>query len=99
MTTKYPQYKIVEMLDTSPESLGSQNLRVFYQVQIRRWETGMVKDHDGTGPLYYNTTDGVVIEVGNPGKWMACMDSNGPLIYATQCEALDKLQELRKVHD
>ena len=99
MTTKYPQYKIVEMLDTSPESLGSQNLRVFYQVQIRRWETGMVKDHDGTGPLYYNTPDGVVMEVGGPGKLMVCMDSNGPLIYATRGEALDKLQELRNVHD
>ena len=99
MTTKYPQYKMVEMLDTSPESLGSQNLRVFYQVQIRRWETGLIRDHDGTGPLYYNTTDGVPMRVGGPGQWMACMDSNGPLIYATRGEALDKIEELRKVHD
>ena len=96
MSEKYPQYKIVEMFDMSPESLARETFRVFYQIQIRRWETGMVKNHDGTGPLYYNTSDGVPMCIGGPGQWMNCMDSNGPLIYATRDEAQDKIEELRK---
>ena len=94
MSEKYPQYKIVEMFDMSPESCLA--FRCLYQIQIRRWETGLIRDHDGTGPLYYNTPDGVVMEVGNPGKWMNCMDSDGPLIYATHDEALSKIEELKK---
>jgi hypothetical protein len=71
----YPEYRIV--------------VRVFYQVQTRRWETDLVKEHDGTA-------DDVSLRVYAPGQWMDCMDSNGTLMYATRDEALSKIKELSK---